>query len=163
MTELGYQRFAVSGGDIGSATAEALALRHPDRIVGVHLTDVPFWHLFTLDPGELSPAERDFLVAGQDWARREGAYQLMQSTKPTTPAVGAGRLAGRAGRLDRGEAARVERRVRRLHPGRGAHPRHALLGHQHDRLVVRPVRGAADRGPGLRPGRGADRGLDVPG
>jgi pimeloyl-ACP methyl ester carboxylesterase len=88
MTELGYQRFAVSGGDIGSATAEALALRHPDRVVGVHLTDVPFWHLFTLDPGELSPAERDFLVAGQDWARREGAYQQMQSTKPTTAAYG---------------------------------------------------------------------------
>jgi microsomal epoxide hydrolase len=88
MTELGYERFAVSGGDIGSATAEALALAHPDRVVGLHLTDVPLWHMSTLDPAELSPAERDYLAAAQDWTRREGGYLTMQSTKPMTAAYG---------------------------------------------------------------------------
>lgn len=88
MAELGYDRYVVSGGDIGSATAEALARAHPDRIAGVHLTDVPFWHLFTLDPATLSPAERDYLAVGQQWGRAEGAYAQLQSTKPTTAAYG---------------------------------------------------------------------------
>jgi pimeloyl-ACP methyl ester carboxylesterase len=90
MAELGYERYVVSGGDIGSATAEAVAARHPGRVVGLHLTDVPFWRLFTIDPAELSPPERDFLAAGQDWSRREGGYQALQSTKPTTAAYGLG-------------------------------------------------------------------------
>jgi pimeloyl-ACP methyl ester carboxylesterase len=88
MTELGYERFAVSGGDIGSATAEALALLHPDRVVGLHLTDVPLRHLLTLDPAELSPAEQDYVAVAQDWTRREGGYLVMQSTKPMTAAYG---------------------------------------------------------------------------
>jgi pimeloyl-ACP methyl ester carboxylesterase len=88
MTGLGYERFAVSGGDIGGATAEALTLAHPDRVVGLHLTDLPLWHMSTLDPAELSPAERDYLAGAQDWTRREGGYLQLQSTKPMTAAYG---------------------------------------------------------------------------
>jgi microsomal epoxide hydrolase len=88
MTELGYDRFAVSGGDVGSGVAEVLATEHPDRLVGLHLTDVPYWHLFTVDRSRLSEPEQAYLAAGLEWQRREGAYALLQSTKPMTAAYG---------------------------------------------------------------------------
>jgi pimeloyl-ACP methyl ester carboxylesterase len=88
MTVNGYERFVVSGGDVGSSVAEQLARRHADRIIALHLTDVPYTHLFSVDQAELTDAERAYLAAGQQWQMSEGAYALMQSTKPTTAAVG---------------------------------------------------------------------------
>jgi pimeloyl-ACP methyl ester carboxylesterase len=88
MTANGYDRFLVSGGDVGSSVAEQLARRHPDRVIALHLTDVPYTHLFSVDPAELTEAERAYLAAGQNWQMSEGAYALIQSTKPTTAAVG---------------------------------------------------------------------------
>jgi pimeloyl-ACP methyl ester carboxylesterase len=88
MTELGYDRFVASGGDVGSGVAEGLAFRHADRLLGIHLTDVPYWHLFTVDRSDLSRPEQDYLEAGQEWQMHEGAYALMQSTKPMTAAYG---------------------------------------------------------------------------
>ena len=88
MTANGYDRFLVSGGDVGSSVAEQLARRHPDRVIALHLTDVPYTHLFSVDPAELTEAERAYLAAGRQWQMSEGAYALIQSTKPTTAAVG---------------------------------------------------------------------------
>jgi pimeloyl-ACP methyl ester carboxylesterase len=88
MASLGYHRYAVSGGDIGSGTAEALAVAHPDRVTGLHLTDLPLRRMATVDPATLSPAERAYVAAGQDWARRDGAYLQLQETRPTTAAYG---------------------------------------------------------------------------
>jgi pimeloyl-ACP methyl ester carboxylesterase len=88
MASLGYERYAVSGGDIGNGTAEALAAAHPDRVAGLHLTDLALWHLVGLDPAGLSAAERDYLAAAADWQRREGAYLQLQATKPMTAAYG---------------------------------------------------------------------------
>lgn len=88
MASLGYDRYAVSGGDIGSGTVEALAAAHPDRVVGLHLTDVPLWHLPGIDPAGLSAAERDYLAAAAEWQRRDGAYLQLQATRPMTAAYG---------------------------------------------------------------------------
>jgi len=88
MTANGYDRFLVSGGDVGSSVAEQLSRRHPDRMIALHLTDVPYTHLFSVDPAELTEAERAYLAAGRQWQMSEGAYALIQSTKPTTAAVG---------------------------------------------------------------------------
>jgi pimeloyl-ACP methyl ester carboxylesterase len=88
MTVNGYERFIVSGGDVGSSVAEQLARRHADRIIALHLTDVPYTHLFSVDPAELTEPERAYLSAGRAWQMSEGAYALIQSTKPTTAAVG---------------------------------------------------------------------------
>jgi pimeloyl-ACP methyl ester carboxylesterase len=88
MTANGYERFVVSGGDVGSSVAEQLARRHADRLIALHLTDVPYMHLFSVDKAELTEAERAYLAAGQQWQMSEGAYALIQSTKPTTAAVG---------------------------------------------------------------------------
>jgi pimeloyl-ACP methyl ester carboxylesterase len=82
MSRLGHERFAYHGGDLGSGIGEQLALRHPERLTALHLTDVPYWHLFAVDPATLAPEEQDFLSRGQEWLQREGAYALVQGTKP---------------------------------------------------------------------------------
>ena len=90
MADLGYDRYVVSGGDVGSSVAEALAHAHPDRVSALHLTDVPYTHIFTVDADDLSEEEQSYLQAGQQWQFAEGAYALEQSTKPHTLAVGLG-------------------------------------------------------------------------
>jgi len=90
MSELGYERYTVSGGDIGSGVAESLAAAHPDRVAALHLTDIPYTHLFTVDPAEMTDAERNYLQQGQHWQFSEGAYALEQSTKPHTLAAALG-------------------------------------------------------------------------
>jgi pimeloyl-ACP methyl ester carboxylesterase len=86
MDSLGYDRYAVSGGDIGGGTAEALAGAHPDRVAGLHLTDLALWHLAGAEPD--SPAERDYLAAAAEWQRTDGAYLQLQATRPVTAAYG---------------------------------------------------------------------------
>jgi pimeloyl-ACP methyl ester carboxylesterase len=87
---LGYQRFAAAGGDIGSRVTRLLALAHPDRLVGIHLTDVgyPGDPAFTSDLSDLSEADQRFFGALQQWWMQEGAYNMLQSTRPQTLAYG---------------------------------------------------------------------------
>jgi len=80
--ELGYEKFVVHGGDWGSSISEQIALHYPELLAGIHLTDIPFRHLFTMKPDELSDAEKKFLQAGREWQMKEGAYALLQSTRP---------------------------------------------------------------------------------
>ncbi|HVG20632.1 MAG TPA: epoxide hydrolase [Blastocatellia bacterium] len=84
---LGYSRFAARGGDIGSSVSTLLALDHPDRLIGIHLTDV---FSPTLGEGarELTPAERAFLEEEERWEREEGAYGEIQATRPQTLSYG---------------------------------------------------------------------------
>jgi pimeloyl-ACP methyl ester carboxylesterase len=86
--ELGYERYGAHGGDWGSAITEQLALNHAASLVGIHLTDIPFGHLFTIPPDHMTEAEQKYLKAGQAWQMSEGAYALIQSTKPQTLAYG---------------------------------------------------------------------------
>jgi pimeloyl-ACP methyl ester carboxylesterase len=90
MAALGYQRYVVSGGDVGSSVVQAMAIAAPDAVAAVHLTDVPMSHLRTLDPADLDPDEKAFLAAMQHWQQAEGGYLHEQSTKPHTLAVGLG-------------------------------------------------------------------------
>jgi pimeloyl-ACP methyl ester carboxylesterase len=88
MTEkLGYERFGAHGGDWGSTVTEQLARSHAEEVVAIHLTDVPFGHLFQ-KPSDLSPAEKKLFKHNEEWMREEGAYALIQSTKPQSLAPG---------------------------------------------------------------------------
>jgi len=78
---LGYQKFGAHGGDWGSTVTEQLARSHPDSVVAIHLTDVSFGHLFQ-KPDDPSPAEAKFFKKNDEWLQKEGAYALIQSTKP---------------------------------------------------------------------------------
>jgi pimeloyl-ACP methyl ester carboxylesterase len=44
--QLGYPRFAMHGGDWGSVVAEHMARSHSESLIGIHLTDVPFFIYF---------------------------------------------------------------------------------------------------------------------
>lgn len=89
MTEhLGYQRYFAHGGDWGSSITEQLAVKNPSALLGIHLTDIPFRHLFSIPEGELTEAEKKYLEKGKQWSTTEGAYAMIQATKPQTPAYG---------------------------------------------------------------------------
>ncbi|CCG98157.1 epoxide hydrolase domain protein [Fibrella aestuarina BUZ 2] len=85
---LGYTRYGAHGGDVGSGLTEALAMQHADSLTGIHLCDVPYWRLFATSPNGLSEAEQQYLQEGQQWQLTEGAYAVMQGTKPQTLAYG---------------------------------------------------------------------------
>jgi microsomal epoxide hydrolase len=90
MTALGYRRFGAAGGDIGSLVSQQLGQRHDARVLGLHLTDVP-WTTFYFFRGErstLSKAEQSYFARGERWARSEGAYAAIQSTHPHSLACG---------------------------------------------------------------------------
>ena len=89
MTEaLGYARFGAHGGDWGSTVTEDLARDHAAAVVGIHLTDVPSRHARKPPAATLSPAEVEYLARYQQWQQDEGAYSMLQGTKPETLAYG---------------------------------------------------------------------------
>jgi microsomal epoxide hydrolase len=67
---LGYARFGAHGGDWGSLVIESLARSHAGSLVGIHLTDIPFWHALQ-PPDDPSADERRFLEATRKWHRRK--------------------------------------------------------------------------------------------
>lgn len=87
MTELGHERFAVHGGDIGTQIADQLGLRHPERITALHLGDVPLRRMRGIPPAELTDAEREWQANGAAWELAEGGYSHVQRTKPQTLAT----------------------------------------------------------------------------
>src|SRR5438477_1982860 len=85
--KLGYRRFGAHGGDWGSTVTERLARSHPNSVVAIHLTDVPFGHIMQ-KPDDLSPAEKKFFEHNEKWLPKEGSYALIQSSKPQSLAHG---------------------------------------------------------------------------
>lgn len=88
MRGLGYERYGAQGGDFGAGVATFMALDQPERLIGVHLSnlDVPPWTGAGSRP--LSEAERAYLDRNQRWADRERGYSAIQSTKPQTVGYG---------------------------------------------------------------------------
>ena len=76
----------MQGGDWGSWISAATALRHPDRIVGLHLNYLSTRFRPALGPNDppLSSAEEEYLARVAKWADAEGAYFAIQATKPLT-------------------------------------------------------------------------------
>lgn len=77
---LGYSRYGLRGSDIGGMIVRQMALRHPDQVIGVHLTGM-------IGVAGASPpftaAEQAFIEA--DTANQnERAYARLHATKPQT-------------------------------------------------------------------------------
>ena len=112
MTEvLGYTRFGAHGGDWGSTVTETLARSHAESVVGIHMTDIPFWHSFRR-PDDLSHAETRFLEAIDCFQKEDGAYAMIQGTprskSPSCSRKTFGRSSGRcAANATRHRAARL--------------------------------------------------------
>ncbi len=84
---LGYQQFLAAGGDVGANVTRSLALAHPELLLGIHLSDVGYPDGNT-DFASLTPAEQEFAGFIQQWWMKEGAFNMIQSTKPQTLAFG---------------------------------------------------------------------------
>ena len=80
---MGYERYGAHGGDWGSTITEHLARSHAKSLIGIHLTDVPFWHVLAKHE-DLAPVEREYLASVQQFQQRQGAYALIQGCKPQT-------------------------------------------------------------------------------
>jgi pimeloyl-ACP methyl ester carboxylesterase len=104
---LGYERFGAHGGDIGAMVANRLALEHPERLVGPrHPPRRPLRRIRggAAHRGRAGPAARPGPLA-----RGRGRLCASPADPPPDPGLRPGRLAGRAGRLDPGEMAGLER------------------------------------------------------
>ena len=84
---LGYARFGVVGGDGGSVLAQVMGVSHPEQLIGIHLTDLGFSRAFGQFP-DLSEEEQRYFADQQMWGMQEGAYSMVQGTKPQTLAFG---------------------------------------------------------------------------
>ena len=84
--ELGYRRYGAHGGDWGSTFTEHLARSHSSAVIGIHLSNIPFWHTFQ-KPKDLNTAESKFLDRIQRFQTQDGAYAMTQGTRSRTPAV----------------------------------------------------------------------------
>ena len=129
--KLGYSRFGAHGGDWGSTVTEQLARDHSDVVAAIHLTDVPFGHIFQ-KPGDLSSSEEKFFEENDEWMKEEGTYALIQSTKPHSlaPALNdspVGLAAWLVEKFSRLERLRGQNRIT-VYQGRAPDPHHDLLG-----------------------------------
>jgi pimeloyl-ACP methyl ester carboxylesterase len=84
---LGYERYGAHGGDWGSTITEHIARSHAKSVIGIHLTDVPFWHSLKT-PDDLKPSEREYVDHVQKFQMKQGAYAMIQGRKPQVLADG---------------------------------------------------------------------------
>jgi pimeloyl-ACP methyl ester carboxylesterase len=79
---LGYSRYGLRGSDLGGVISQQIALRHPERVIGVHLTGIIGANLpYT---AELTEAEAAFVAATTALNQSELAYARLHMTKPQT-------------------------------------------------------------------------------
>ena len=81
MRSLGYERYGVQGGDWGAIIGTALALRHPEAVIGVHLHHAPNRAL-PADAPPLTEVERAYLDGQQRIRTEESGYVAIQGTRP---------------------------------------------------------------------------------
>ena len=162
MHRLGYERYAVAGGDWGAIIGTELARMDGGvHVCGLHLT-MPLG----LPPSDgdldvLSPSDQQGL---DDWARHQAAGNVVHvpvnSTRPHTLAFGLNDSpAGLAAWLI--DKYRVVQRLQRrrrsgIHPGRVAHRGQHLLVDRHHRLRIPALLRAGRRHPQRRVDRSAD-------
>lgn len=87
--ELGYKKVLAQGGDFGAGISTALALKHPEDVLGLHLNYIPGSYFpFLSETEKLTEEEILFQKNAEDWHTTEGAYSHQHRTKPLTLAYG---------------------------------------------------------------------------
>jgi pimeloyl-ACP methyl ester carboxylesterase len=89
MTELGYDKYGVQGGDFGAGVSTALSMKYPEHVTGMHMNYIPGNYVPVLEENEeFTKEENDYFNLEEEWYSREGGYSLEQNTKPLTLAYG---------------------------------------------------------------------------
>lgn len=76
---LGYRRFGAQGGDWGAMVTHALGRDHPDVVAAIHLN-----MLFHTPRAQPDVETQAWLAQFSELMQREGAYWMLQQTKPQT-------------------------------------------------------------------------------
>jgi len=89
MEKIGYQRYAIAGGDWGAIINRHLANHYPERLIGLHSNMI----LASAPADEetrnaVTAAERQLRAARGAFMQNERAYQLIQGTKPQSLGYG---------------------------------------------------------------------------
>lgn len=84
---LGYSEYVAAGGDIGAIVTKSLANQYPEQVRAIHLTDVGY-PTGQEDWASMSAPEQEFGKFIQQWWYSEGAYNMIQATKPQTLGYG---------------------------------------------------------------------------
>ena len=79
MDGLGYDRYLAGGGD--GPIPMAMSRQRPDALRGIYMVDVGYPD-GSIDPATLTLPEREFAAWIGSWWMREGAFNMIQSTKP---------------------------------------------------------------------------------
>ncbi len=106
---LGYERYGAHGGDWGSTITEHIARSHAKSVIGIHLTDVPFWHSLKT-PDDLQPIEREYVEQVQQFQQAAGCIRA----DPGPQAADIGRRSQRFSDRPRGVAHRKVSALERL-------------------------------------------------
>jgi microsomal epoxide hydrolase len=89
MEKIGYERYAIAGGDWGAIINRHLANHYPDRLIGLHsnmmLAGPPAG---TEQRANVTEEEGEARTARQGYMQNEVAYQQIQGTKPQTLGYG---------------------------------------------------------------------------
>jgi len=88
MQGLGYERYGAYGTDFGAGVATLMALDRPQRMIGLHVSNLDMAPPIGEGSRPLSAAERTYLAQNQRWADTERGYSAIQSTKPQTLGYG---------------------------------------------------------------------------
>lgn len=86
MTQLGYERYGVHGGDVGAGICEQLCIQAGDRVIGSLIVTDPgaIATEFTPPTDHLSEAEKKRLEEMKAARREDFGYIHIQSTRPQT-------------------------------------------------------------------------------
>ena len=85
---LGYQHFLSAGGDGGTLITLSIARNHPEVLTGIHLTDAGYPDFTKSYDPPFSPAEQKFAGFIGQWWMKEGAFNMIQSSKPQSLSYG---------------------------------------------------------------------------
>ena len=87
MTRLGYDKFAVQGGDVGAILGPEMGRLAPDRFLGIHINAatmgfIPMGPVPEEELATFSPAEKARLATLQEFMQVKFGFNLLQSHQP---------------------------------------------------------------------------------
>jgi pimeloyl-ACP methyl ester carboxylesterase len=87
MGRLGYQKFAVQGGDAGAIIGPEIGRMAPEKVIGIHLNAatigfMPMGPVSDADAATFTPAEKARLAMMQEFMQVKFGFNLLQSNQP---------------------------------------------------------------------------------
>jgi pimeloyl-ACP methyl ester carboxylesterase len=87
MGRLGYEKFALQGGDAGAIIGPEMGRLAPDKVIGIHLNAatlgfIPMGPVGDADMATFTPAEKKRLAVLQEFMQVKFGFNLLQSNQP---------------------------------------------------------------------------------